>query len=131
MMRTVVLAALALSCFAPLALAADAPGRVLAHDVYFTLKDASPEAKAALVAACRKYLAGHDGAVFFAVGTRADEMTRDVNDRGYDVSLHVYFKDKAAHDVYQDHARHKQFIAENNANWRTVRVFDSWVETAR
>jgi heme-degrading monooxygenase HmoA len=130
-MRTTVLAALALSCLAPLALAADAPGRVLAHDVYFTLKDASPQAKAALVAACRKHLAGHDGTVFFAAGTRADEMTRDVNDRGYDVSLHVYFKDAAAHDAYQDHPRHKQFIADGEANWKTVRVFDSWVEIVR
>jgi hypothetical protein len=131
MMRTAVLAALALSCLAPLAFAADAPGSVLAHDVYFTLKDASPAAKAALVAACRKYLAGHDGAVFFAAGTRADEMTRDVNDRGYDVSLHVYFKNKAAHDAYQDNPRHKQFIDENSANWKAVRVFDSWVEATR
>ncbi len=105
---------------------------MLAHDVYFTLKDASPAAKAALVAACRKYLAGHDGVVFFAAGTRADEMARDVNDRGYDVSLHVYFKDKAAHDAYQEpsaaQAVHRR---EASANWKAVRVFDSWVETTR
>ena len=121
---------------AALALAAlggrDAPASpVLAHDVYFTLKDASPAARKALVVACRKYLAGHDGAVFFAAGTRADEMQRDVNDRAFDVSLHVHFRDKAAHDAYQEHPRHKQFIAENQANWKTVRVFDSWVEAAR
>jgi len=104
---------------------------VLAHDVYFTLKDASPGAKQALVAACRKYLSGHEGAVFFAVGTRAEEMKRDVNDQAFDVSLHVHFRDKAAHDAYQEHSRHRQFIAENEANWKTVRVFDSWVETER
>jgi hypothetical protein len=118
-----------------LALAGPAPGadaaRVLAHDVYFTLRDASPEAKQKLVDACRHHLAGHEGTVFFAAGVRADELARDVNDQGYDVSLHVYFRDKAAHDVYQDHPRHKQFIAEMNANWKTVRVFDSWVEAIR
>ena len=43
----------------------------------------------------------------------------------------MYFKDKAAHDAYQSHPRHKQFIAEGEANWKAVRVFDSWVETAR
>jgi hypothetical protein len=43
----------------------------------------------------------------------------------------VYFRDKKAHDVYQDHPRHQQFIAEMNANWKAVRVFDSWVETTR
>jgi quinol monooxygenase YgiN len=110
--------------------AADA-SRVLAHAVYFTLRDASPEAKRKLVEACRRHLTAHEGTVFFATGTRADEMARDVNDQGYDVSLHVYFRDKAAHDAYQDHPRHKQFIAEMNANWKSVRVFDSWVETTR
>jgi hypothetical protein len=124
---TVVLLALA-----GLALAAPGPAvseeaRVLAHDVYFTLKDAGPEAKQKLVAACRKYLSGHDGAVFFATGVRAEELAREVNDSTFDVSLHVYFRDKAAHDTYQEHPRHQQFIAEMNANWKTVRVFDSWL----
>jgi len=119
------LAGLALGLPGP-AVSADASG-VLAHDVFFTLRDASPEAKQKLLEACRKHLTGHEGTVFFAAGTRADEMAREVNDRGYDVSLHVYFRDKAAHDAYQDHPRHKQFIAEMNANWKTVRVFDSWV----
>ena len=118
---------LALSPAAPVA----EPGRSLAHDVYFTLRDASPGAKQKLVDACRLYLTGHEGTVFFAAGVRAEEMTREVNDRSFDVGLHVYFRDKAAHDAYQDHPRHQQFIAEMNANWKTVRVFDSWVETTR
>jgi hypothetical protein len=100
---------------------------ILAHDVYFRLKDASPAAREALVAACRKHLAGHDGTVFFAAGTRAEGMRREVNDREFDVSLHVHFRDEAAHDAYQDHPRHEQFIAENQANWASVRVFDSWI----
>lgn len=107
--------------------AAAAP--VLAHDVYFELKDDTPAARAALVAACRKYLTGHEGAVSFAAGTIAEEMVRPVNDRGWDVALHISFKDKASHDAYQEAARHKQFIAEQGGSWKTVRVFDSWVET--
>jgi hypothetical protein len=102
---------------------------VLAHDVYFELKDDTPAARAALVAACRKYLTGHDGTVSFAAGTVAEELNRPVNDRAWDVALHIYFKDKASHDLYQEAARHKQFIAEQQDNWKTVRVFDSWVET--
>ena len=121
------LAGLALALPGP-APAADATG-VLAHDVYFTLKDASPEARQKLVDACRRHLSGHEGTVFFATGARADEMAREVNDKAFDVSLHVYFRDKAAHDTYQEHPRHKQFIAEMNANWKAVRVFDSWVQT--
>jgi hypothetical protein len=104
---------------------------VLAHDVYFELKDDTPAARAALVAACKKYLTGHEGAVSFAAGTLAEELARPVNDRAWDVALHIYFKDKAAHDLYQEAARHKQFIAEQQGNWKTVRVFDSWVETGQ
>jgi Stress responsive A/B Barrel Domain len=127
---------LAVAVFAGLGLAlpdrvaAAEPGRALAHDVYFTLRDAGPEARKKLVDACRRHLAGHEGAVFFATGVRAEEMAREVNDRAFDVSLHVHFRDAAAHDAYQEHPRHKQFIAETSANWKTVRVFDSWVETS-
>ena len=38
------------------------------------------------------------------------------------------FMDKAAHDEYQQAARHKMFIQENPSNWKKVRVFDSSVE---
>jgi quinol monooxygenase YgiN len=123
------LAVLAFSLPDP-ARAAEAP-RALAHDVYFTLRDAGPEARQKLVDACRKHLTGHAGTVFFAAGVRAPEMAREVNDRSYDVSLHVYFRDQAAHDAYQEHPRHTQFIAEMKANWASVRVFDSWVETGQ
>ena len=104
---------------------------ILAHDVFFTLKDRSPEARRALVAACEKYLSGHDGTVFFSAGIVAEELDRPVNDRGFDVALHVYLESRKAHDDYQEHPRHKAFIAEMSANWAAVRVFDSWVEGGR
>ena len=110
---------------------AAAESKVLAHAVYFALNDPSADAKAKLVGACRKYLTGHEGTVFFAAGTLAGELNRPVNDRDYDVALHVYFRDKAAHDKYQDAPRHKQFIEEMQGNWKKVRVFDSWVETGK
>jgi Stress responsive A/B Barrel Domain len=103
---------------------------VLAHDVFFTLKDRSAEARLALVAACEKYLSGHEGTVFFSAGVAAAEFDRPVNDRGFDVALHVYLEGKKAHDDYQGHPRHKTFIAEMSPNWATVRVFDSWVDVA-
>jgi hypothetical protein len=108
---------------------AEPAGKAFAHDVYFTLNESTPETREALVAACQKYLSGHDGTVFFAAGVRAREMKRDVNDTDFDVSLHIYFEDAAAHAVYQEHPRHEEFIAEMSANWRSVRVFDSWVTT--
>jgi hypothetical protein len=118
----------ALAALAVLAVPAAAEN-VLAHDVFFTLQDASPAAQARLVAACKKYLTGHEGAIYFAAGTPVSEHQREVNDRDFHVSLHIYFKDKASHDKYQEAPRHKQFIEEQKANWKKVRVFDSWVET--
>jgi hypothetical protein len=100
----------------------------LAHDVYFTLHDASPEARGTLLDACRKYLTGHPGVVAFACGPRAEGLDRPVNDRGFDVSLHIVFENRAAHDAYQDAPRHHQFVAECRGNWKQVRVFDSLVD---
>jgi hypothetical protein len=99
--------------------------RLLVHNVYFTLNDRSPVAVQRLIDACRKYLPGHAGIVFFACGGLADELRREVNVRDWDVGLHIIFQDQAAHDAYQDSAAHHQFIAENRASWRQVRVFDS------
>jgi hypothetical protein len=104
---------------------------MIVHDVYFTLKDNSAAAKDKLVAACKKYLTDHPGSVYFAAGIRAEEMKRSVNDLEFDVSLHIVFKDKAAHDKYEAADRHKQFIEENKDNWKKVRVFDSAVVPVR
>ena len=98
---------------------------MIGHMVYFKLKDNSAENRQKLVAACEKYLADHDGVVFFSAGVLADDFKRDVNDRDWDVALHLVFADRAAHDKYQDHKEHLKFIEENKANWAKVRVFDS------
>jgi len=98
---------------------------MLAHMVYFTLKDKSTEAIDALVASCREYLTGHPGTVFFAAGTLTPDLQREVNDRDFDVALHVVFATREDHDRYQQDERHLQFIEANKANWERVRVFDS------
>jgi hypothetical protein len=95
--------------------------------VYFKLKDPSTDAKNLLLRACREYLTGHPGQSFFACGTLCEELARDVNDRDFDVSLHIVFESKQAHDTYQDAARHHQFVEEQRGNWAKVRVFDSIV----
>lgn len=105
-------------------MAEPAASQLLVHNVYFSLKDKSSAAVQALLAACQRYLTGHEGTVFFACGTLSD-LARPVNDREFEVALHVIFKDRAAHDRYQTDERHLKFIAENKANWDKVRVFDS------
>lgn len=103
------------------------PGPRLAHNVFFKLKDNSPAKVAGLVEACKTYLNVQPGIVFFAAGTLCAELDRDVNDRGWDVGLHLVFIDKAAHDAYQEDATHVRFVEENKPNWAGVRVFDSLV----
>lgn len=103
-------------------------GAKLSHDVYFSLKDNSVQGKQKLIAACKKYLTDHPGTVWFAVGPIASEMKRDVNDRDFDVALHIVFQNKAAHDQYAKAARHMKFIDETQETWKKVRVFDWYLE---
>jgi hypothetical protein len=103
-------------------------GPMIGHMVYFKLKDGTPENRKKLVDACDKYLTDHDGTAFYAAGVISDDFKRDVNDRDWDVALHLVFADKAAHDKYQDHERHIAFINECKEMWAKVRVFDAACE---
>ena len=98
---------------------------MLGHMVYFTLRDRSAAAIEQMVADCRHFLSGHEGTVFFAVGTLVPDLTRPVNQLDFDVALQVVFQDRKAHDDYQVHPRHVQFIEKNKPNWDKVRVFDA------
>jgi hypothetical protein len=98
---------------------------LLVHNVYFALKENNPQTRSRLLDACRKYLSSHPGIVFFSCGTLADQLKRPVNDRDFDVSLHVIFENQAAHDRYQVAPQHVQFVEENRDGWTKVRVFDS------
>ncbi|MBA62275.1 MAG: stress responsive protein [Planctomycetaceae bacterium] len=99
----------------------------VAHMVFFTLDDGSQEAVDNLIDACNNYLTGHDGTVYYSVGVRGSEFSREVNNQTYHVGLHVVFENKAAHDQYQSHERHLTFIAENKGNWASVDIFDTYV----
>lgn len=125
MLRLLTAAALVCVCACVASAEDKKPTPMIGHMVYFKLKDNTPESRKKLVDACEKYLADHDGVVFFSAGVRAEDFKRDVNDLDRDVALHLVFIDKAAHDKYQDHPEHKKFIEENKANWAKVRVFDS------
>lgn len=118
-------------CAGPLA-REQTKGPALSHDVYFTLNDNSPIARTQLVAACYKYLRDHPGVTFFAAGEIVGSHAREVNVRDWDVGLHVVFASKEHHDLYQKAADHLQFIEENQQNWKSVRVFDTFIgEPAR
>jgi Stress responsive A/B Barrel Domain len=105
--------------------AAPAAEPMIGHMVYFTLKENSPDKAKELVAACDKYLSKHPGEVYYSAGIRGKAFDREVNVKDWDVALHLVFKTKADHDKYAVAPRHEQFIDENKANWKQVRVFDS------
>jgi hypothetical protein len=99
----------------------------LAHIVFFTLKDRTPEARERLAASCRKYLGDHEGTVYFSVGTIAEDVKEPVSDREFDVALHLVFENKTAEAKYLKHPNHQRFVDEGKATWSKVRVFDSYV----
>ncbi len=123
---------LAVACFAPGAAGAQGArkgagkGPMLAHNVFFSLTDNSRPAKEALVEDCHKYLAPTEGIVFYAAGVVAD-LKRPVNDRDYDVALHIVFQSRDALDKYLLAPKHLEFVKKHKANWKKVRVFDSVV----
>jgi hypothetical protein len=100
---------------------------MLTHNVYFTLKDNSEKAKQELLASCKKWLSGHPGTASFAVSVLAEEYDYRANDRAFDVGLHIVFSERSALDAYMEADQHLKFIEENKANWKKVRVFDSFV----
>ena len=85
----------------PIALDSTTRHAMLAHSVYFSLHDNSEAAIQAMVDACKKYLAGPPRRRLLRRGTLNHELDRPVNDRDFDVALHVVFDSKAAHDAYQ------------------------------
>ena len=102
--------------------------KMLAHIVFFSLKDDSDSKRQELIDGCKKYLVDHAGLTYFAVGGLSD-LKRDVNDRDFDVALHLVFENREAHDRYQVAPRHNEFVEKFKANWAKVRVFDSNITT--
>ena len=109
-----------------LSMADEAKQPMLIHNVYFTLKDGTPENTQKLTDACFKYLKDHPGVVFFAAGPLVQELDRPVNVRDFHVGLHVIFQSKKDHDVYQTAPAHLKFIEENKPTWDKVKVFDTY-----
>jgi hypothetical protein len=100
---------------------------MIVHNVFFTLFDNSCQARQKLVDSCKQHLSGHPGEVYFSVGVLCDPLSRPVNDRQFDVGLHVVFRTLADHEAYQQDPRHIRFIEDNKPTWKNVRVFDSEV----
>jgi len=98
---------------------------MIAHSVYLSLKENSSASKQKLVAACKEYLGGHDGTIFFATGERDEDAKGGFTDTDYDVALIIAFQDKASLKKYAKSSRHLQFIGKYGTLFSKVRVFDA------
>ncbi|WP_019989351.1 Dabb family protein [Rudanella lutea] len=94
------------------------------HSVYFWLQNPQNEADRDALNAGLQTLKTIDAVSTVYVG-RPAETRRPVIDHSYDFALTLVFTDKAAHDVYQEHPTHLQFVADCSHLWNRVQIYDS------
>ena len=99
------------------------PKIMFSHIVIFWLKPGMPDAVDQFIAGAEKYLKPIPGVLSFHVG-RMVPSHRAVVDQSYQVALNIVFSDKQAHDIYQDHPSHLEFVAKINPLWQKVLVYD-------
>lgn len=97
---------------------------MLIHSVYFWFKpDADPRVVAGFEEGLRRLTAIPDiQAAHF--GRPEATPRRAVIDDSYGWALIVTFADLAAHDRYQAHELHEQFLNEFSSSWQRVQVYD-------
>ncbi|MFP4381282.1 MAG: Dabb family protein [Candidatus Sumerlaeia bacterium] len=98
---------------------------MLVHSVYFTMKPGLSDGDRADFREALKGLGKIETIKHIWTGTPAATDDRPVIDKDYDFALHVLFDSLDAHNIYQDHEIHQNFIQENSSKWERVRVFDS------
>ncbi len=101
----------------------------IAHAVFFTLADKSPEGLAKFLEAVNTLNTPPQASYrFFATGERMPGLDRDVNDKEFDVALFIVFADRKGFDDYIPSASHLKFVEANKTKWKGVRVFDSTLQ---
>lgn len=93
------------------------------HTVFFWLKHPESQDDRIALHAGLESLKSINAMLAVYVGKPADTR-RPVIDHSYDFSLTLVFADKAAHDTYQDHPVHLEFVAECAHLWERVRIYD-------
>jgi hypothetical protein len=82
---------------------------MFSHIVIFWTDPARPEAPEELIAGANRYLRTIPGVLHFHVGHMV-ASPRPVVEQTYQVGLNLIFPDKAAHDAYQTHPQHVEFV---------------------
>jgi hypothetical protein len=94
------------------------------HSVYFYLTHPESDADRAALKAGLETLRGIEGIEAATIGVPA-ATRRPVIDHTYDVSWILTFADQAAHDVYQDHPVHHDFVKNCQHLWQRVQIYDT------
>ncbi|GAB3490673.1 Dabb family protein [Spirosoma knui] len=94
------------------------------HTVFFWLKHPESQDDRTALGAGLESLKGVKDISAAYIGTPA-ETRRPVIDHSYDYSITFVFEDKAAHDTYQEHPVHLEFVAECSHLWERVQVYDA------
>lgn len=94
------------------------------HTVFFWLKHPENQADRDALRAGLESLKGINDIATAYIGVPA-ETRRPVIDHSYDFSLTFVFADKDAHDRYQVHPVHLEFVSECSHLWERVQVYDA------
>lgn len=94
------------------------------HTVFFWLKHPESQDDRSALQAGLESLRSVNVITTVYVGKPA-ETRRPVIDHSYDFSLTLVFPDKAAHDTYQVHPVHEEFVAECSHLWERVQIYDA------
>lgn len=94
------------------------------HSVYFWLKGGeSNTARLEMMADANEKLREIPTVQQIWAGPPAG-TPRDIVDNSYQIGLTVILEDVEAHDIYQEHPLHQEFIARFRENWEKVLVYD-------
>ncbi|HLL95546.1 MAG TPA: Dabb family protein [Spirosoma sp.] len=94
------------------------------HTVFFWLANPESQSDQDALRAGLESLKGINDISVAYVGKPADTR-RPVVDHTYDFSLTLVFADRAAHDAYQVHPVHLEFVAECAHLWNRVQIYDA------
>jgi hypothetical protein len=84
---------------------------MFSHIVIFWTDPAQPNAADEVVAGANRLLPSIPGVTTFHVGKMAPSP-RPVVEQSYQVALNIIFPDREAHDNYQVHPQHTEFVAQ-------------------
>jgi len=97
---------------------------MLTHIVLFWLNETAPPTERDAILADSQELLKKIPLVRHIFQGKPANTPRPVVDNSYDVALCVILDDLAAHDAYQDHPLHQQFLAKHRQHWKKVLVYD-------